>query len=36
MAIFQIKNGTDWVISGGLTGKYLLKMFANIDTILLG
>ncbi len=30
------ENGTDWLVSGEETGEYLLKMFANIDTILLG
>ncbi len=29
-------NGTDWLVSGEQTGEYLLKLFANIDTILLG
>ena len=30
------ENGTNWLVSGGETGEYLLKLFANIDTILLG
>ena len=30
------ENGTDWLVSGEETGEYLLKLFANIDTILLG
>ena len=30
------ENGTDWLVSGEKTGEYLLKMFANINTILLG
>ena len=30
------ENGTDWLFSGDETGKYLSKLFANIDTILLG
>ena len=29
-------NGTDWLVSGEETGEYLLKLFAKIDTILLG
>lgn len=29
-------NGTDWFVSSEETGNYLLKLFANIDTILLG
>lgn len=30
------KGETDWLVSGEETGEYLLKLFANIDTILLG
>ncbi len=30
------ENGTDWLVSGEETGEYLLKLFAKIDTILLG
>ena len=29
-------NGTDWLVSGEQTEEYLLKLFDNIDTILLG
>jgi dihydrofolate reductase len=29
-------NGTDWLVSGEEAGAYLLSLFANIDTILLG
>ena len=30
------KNGTDWFVSDEETWKYLLKLFTNFDTILLG
>ena len=32
----DVDDGTDWLVSGKGTGEYLLKLFAKIDTILLG